>query len=101
MAVAEDPGKITGLAENFLKSGLFKRLRKAGKKYFEVPFACPAPGTGKSGINAFIHGVVDLVFREGNGWVIVDYKTDDFEIDQPRKAAYMRQLELYKNTGRK
>ncbi|HUF76352.1 MAG TPA: UvrD-helicase domain-containing protein [Longimicrobiales bacterium] len=44
-----------------------------------------------------LEGVIDLVFREPDGWVVADYKTDvgtdpDFPI---REAAYRRQVELY------
>jgi ATP-dependent exoDNAse (exonuclease V) beta subunit len=44
-----------------------------------------------------LEGVIDLVFREPDGWVIADYKTDvgtdpDFE---GRSASYRRQVELY------
>jgi ATP-dependent helicase/nuclease subunit A len=44
-----------------------------------------------------LEGVVDLAFREADGWVIADYKTDvgtdpDFA---ERSKAYRRQVELY------
>ena len=32
---------------------------------------------------------------EEDGWVIVDYKTDDFEKDEERKKEYKKQVELY------
>jgi ATP-dependent exoDNAse (exonuclease V) beta subunit len=46
---------------------------------------------------AVLEGVIDLVFREEDGWVIADYKTDvgtdpDFE---DRVVRYRRQVELY------
>jgi len=43
-----------------------------------------------------MHGVIDLVFKEAGKWIIVDYKTDDFEGDKERKKAYEKQVELYK-----
>jgi ATP-dependent helicase/nuclease subunit A len=44
-----------------------------------------------------LEGVIDLAFREADGWVVADYKTDvgtdpDFA---NREAAYRRQVELY------
>jgi ATP-dependent helicase/nuclease subunit A len=44
-----------------------------------------------------LEGVIDLAFREADGWVVVDYKTDvgtdpDFA---GREAAYRRQVDLY------
>lgn len=49
------------------------------------------------GIPAVLEGVIDLVFREPDGWVIADYKTDvgadpDFPV---RYQGYRRQVELY------
>ena len=43
-----------------------------------------------------MYGVIDLVFKEAGEWVIVDYKTDDFEKEIERKKAYEKQVELYK-----
>jgi ATP-dependent helicase/nuclease subunit A len=44
-----------------------------------------------------LRGVIDLVFREPDGWVIVDYKTDRSAIhDQDRlKEVYKPQLTQY------
>ena len=44
-----------------------------------------------------LEGVIDLAFRESDGWVVADYKTDvgtdpDFA---DRREAYRRQVELY------
>jgi len=67
----------------------WKRIESADEKYFEVPFALGEAGS-------IVHGVIDLVFKEGSEWIIVDYKTDDFEGDKERKKAYIKQVELYK-----
>jgi ATP-dependent helicase/nuclease subunit A len=44
-----------------------------------------------------LEGVIDLAFREGDGWVVADYKTDvGTDPDFPgRLASYRRQVELY------
>jgi len=44
-----------------------------------------------------LEGVIDLVFREPEGWVVADWKTDlGTDPDFPRRmAAYRRQVELY------
>jgi ATP-dependent helicase/nuclease subunit A len=44
-----------------------------------------------------LEGVIDLAFREPDGWVVADYKTDvGTDPDFPtREAAYRRQVELY------
>jgi ATP-dependent helicase/nuclease subunit A len=51
---------------------------------------------GEDGVTV-LEGVVDLAFREADGWVIADYKTDvgtdpDFV---ERSKAYRRQVDLY------
>jgi ATP-dependent helicase/nuclease subunit A len=44
-----------------------------------------------------LEGVVDLVFREPDGWVVVDYKTDlgTDPTFAARQEAYRRQVDLY------
>jgi ATP-dependent helicase/nuclease subunit A len=44
-----------------------------------------------------LEGVIDLAFREPEGWVVADFKTDvgtDPEFPA-REPAYRRQVELY------
>ena len=65
--------------------------------------ATPEEEDGEGGDDAraqpqrVLEGVIDLAFREPDGWVIADYKTDvgtDPEFAS-REAAYRRQVELY------
>jgi ATP-dependent helicase/nuclease subunit A len=44
-----------------------------------------------------LEGVIDLAFREADGWVIADYKTDvGTDPDFPRRLeTYRRQVDLY------
>ena len=80
---------LSALVGRFIKSSLWERIMAAGQKFFETAFAY--------GINGDIsYGVIDVIFKENNKWVIVDYKTDDFEDDQGRKTVYLKQLGLYK-----
>lgn len=48
--------------------------------------------TGKDGM---IQGIADCIFREDDGWVLVDYKTDNFRSEEDMKE-YGTQLQLYK-----
>jgi ATP-dependent helicase/nuclease subunit A len=51
-----------------------------------------------TGADQVIEGIIDLIFREEDGWVIVDFKTDtisDPEIKAGRVALYRKQLDLY------
>jgi ATP-dependent helicase/nuclease subunit A len=81
--------ELTALVDRFRKSSLWERIMSASQKFFETSFAY--------GINGDIsYGVIDAVFKANSKWIIADYKTDDFEDDQERKAVYLKQLELYK-----
>jgi ATP-dependent exoDNAse (exonuclease V) beta subunit len=60
-------------------SPLWRRAKAAEERYVEIPFAIevPAAELGLGGPAAtLLHGTIDLVFREGNEWFVVDYKTD-------------------------
>lgn len=51
----------------------------------------------EAGTPSVLEGVIDLVFREDDGWVVADYKTDigtDPHFGE-RVVAYRRQVELY------
>jgi len=71
-----------------MKHEIWQRMEKAEEKYFEVPFS----GMQKDTV---VRGVIDMIFKGIDGWVLVDYKTDDFEKDLKRKVAYQSQLKIY------
>ena len=69
----------------------------------EIPFSTRAPeveipeGSGRVETMRYVEGIIDLAFREADGWTIADYKTDvgtdpDFSA---RKAEYRRQVGMY------
>ena len=74
------PDDARVLVERALKSELFKRVSQADEVYRELPFAA---GT--------LDGKIDLLFREGDRWVLVDYKTDA----QPDAERYRAQMQAY------
>jgi len=84
----EDFKRLKAMVDGFMGSDLYKTIEGAEEKYFEVPFAIQENGD-------MVYGVIDAVFKKDGNWVIVDYKTDDFEKDAARKRAYERQLEIY------
>jgi ATP-dependent helicase/nuclease subunit A len=60
-------------------SALWQRVLAADERMAEVPFALevPAAELGIEGpATTLLHGTVDLVFREGDVWHVVDYKSD-------------------------
>jgi ATP-dependent exoDNAse (exonuclease V) beta subunit len=74
------PDDARAMVERALKSDLLARAGKAAEVYRELPFSV---GT--------MDGKIDLLFREGRRWVLVDYKTDV----RPEPELYRAQLQAY------
>jgi len=95
-----DPGAIA----RFFRTDLGMRLLRSGKVEREVPFsyALPAGDVYREAADdlaaetVLIQGVIDCLFAENDGLVLVDFKSDRVYGD-PLKAAekYRIQLELY------
>ncbi len=89
-----EPTELTALMDTVAavkKSALWRRAEAATRRLAEVPFALDI------GNSVWLEGVVDLAFHEPDGWVIVDYKTDqgrdsDFAM---RRQTYREQLRRY------
>jgi len=94
-----DAGALAAHIAAIVCSSFWSRAMQAGRRLFEVPFSVkvgpgeaeyrdllaaigPVPSAGgrpvaaAEGAPVFLSGAVDLVFREEDGWVIADYKTD-------------------------
>lgn len=98
--------ELEELVKKFKVSDLFKRLKKAEFKYSEVPFTLhigPAHPLfsqleGHDSCPIILSGTIDLVFKEADGWVVIDYKTDrpEQEKDYPKLVeVYQKQITLY------
>jgi ATP-dependent helicase/nuclease subunit A len=98
--------ELVGIIRKFKKSDLYQRLKKAEFKYSEVPFTIniePAHPlyvelAGQDSRPVILSGTIDLVFKEVDGWVIVDYKTDrpKNEKDYPELVeVYQKQIDIY------
>ncbi len=77
------------------QSDIWKRAQKANRCFSELPFETLShTDDGKPVIT---RGVIDLLFEEADGWVVVDYKTDDItEADIESAVNYYRpQLKHY------
>jgi ATP-dependent helicase/nuclease subunit A len=63
--------------QSVIRSDVWKRARAAQKRLVEVPFQRLVCGEGQdTALSTIIRGVIDLAFKEPDGWVIVDYKSD-------------------------
>ncbi len=106
--IGEKP-QLLELVGAILESELWGRVQKAEKRYFEIPFSL------KSDIEELgrkdkkhpqrpiiVSGVIDLIFREPDGWVIVDYKTDEVGANlQSYVDHYAAQVRLYSKFWKK
>lgn len=85
---------VVNAIQAVLSSEFWIRVKKSQTALVEVPFASriegPTPG--------MVAGTIDLVFKEADGWVIVDYKSDrvDGVIDD-LVARYKPQVLIYKD----
>ncbi|MGI6307836.1 MAG: UvrD-helicase domain-containing protein [Dethiobacteria bacterium] len=73
--------------ERFKQTGLWQEIQAAGEsKHTEVPFSlyinkkhhlyAMFKKKTDSRLPVLVNGVIDLIYRDSEGWVIVDYKTD-------------------------
>ncbi len=92
-------GELVDLVMSILSSGFWGRAMAADRKLFEVPFSVRIdagdpdheaisrtgslvalgghrPVAVAAGSPVILSGAIDLVFREKDGWVIADYKSD-------------------------
>jgi ATP-dependent helicase/nuclease subunit A len=80
--------------EAVLRVGQHDLLRRAAAADArgEARRECPVTLTAPDG--TLIEGVVDLAFKDEDGWVVIDFKTDR-EISQAGVERYSRQVALY------
>jgi ATP-dependent helicase/nuclease subunit A len=74
--------EVVRAVEALRGSPLWQRVKASPERFAEVPFALMVPrrdvGLDEEG-ETLLHGTIDLVFREDDRWVIVDYKSDHTE----------------------
>lgn len=79
------------LLNRFSSHPLRSEIESAGVVYHEVPYSRMAGGRAET-------GYIDLVFRDDEGWQIVDFKTDAIYSDAHRAelvAQYAGQMRRY------
>ena len=92
----EDVARLSGEVDAMLDwldgSPLAETLRREDtESYFEMPFSWDWDGMP-------VHGTIDLVYRSGQAWRVVDFKTDDIRGRPVEQSAsrYLSQLALYR-----
>lgn len=81
------------ILDRFIGSELFKRMQDAKQILPEMRI------TTRLEDGSLFQGVIDVVFEEDDGWVIVDYKTDHYKAEKDRlnlEQYYQSQLDAYR-----
>lgn len=89
---------VVTTVERVIVSDLWKRARDAKLRLVEAPLVISVPATeSTSRLPTVLRGVIDLVFLESGGWVIVDYKSERVEASEiPTLVAYYKpQIKAY------
>ncbi len=91
--------RATEFVKAVMASPVWSRAAASGTRLTEVPFYLSRDTDGDNGkqIPTLISGVIDLAFKEPDGWVIVDYKTGGRQAEDAENLAehYRPQIELY------
>jgi ATP-dependent helicase/nuclease subunit A len=87
---------VVAQAEAVMRSEVWRRAQQSERRLVEAPFAVML-GEGETPRPTLVRGAMDLVFREQDGWVLVDYKTDNVTATslQTLAARYAPQVRLY------
>lgn len=85
----------------FCQSELGRRMAASSQVRREYPFSVLFSGGEylppvEAGETILIQGVIDCLFKEQDGWVLVDYKSDFLAEEQLFRDRYTVQLALYK-----
>ena len=98
----EAKGVYLDAVKAFFASDLYERMKRSEDIRRELKFMVKASdadlGEKYAGLispDGMLQGVCDCIFREEDGYVLVDYKTDGFT-DESELDKYAVQLELYK-----
>lgn len=102
----QDLDELVALVDAVLTSEVWRRARDAEQLLIEVPFSVssgtretdPQGTTARDDQLDVLEGIIDLAFKEPDGWVLADYKTD--QVDDPaileqRLERYREQVDLY------
>lgn len=98
----EAGGVYVDKLKRFFSSDFFERMRKSPDLRREQQFLAsvkdlnlPEYLRNVTGEDGMIQGIADCIFKEPDGWVLVDYKTDNFQSEEDMEK-YGTQLAIYK-----
>jgi ATP-dependent helicase/nuclease subunit A len=70
----------------------WKEARASAECHEETPFGMRVEG---GAVTKLLTGAIDLVYRAGDGWHLLDYKTDTHSVDADLQAKYGAQIDAY------
>lgn len=91
----------TAMLRNFFSSELGQRMRRSAQVWREMPFSMLLraqdfyPEVGDSEETIFVQGVIDVLFEEDDGLVLLDYKTDGGSDSSELAEKYRMQINIY------
>ena len=88
-----DPEELAGEVRRTLGTELMRRAASAQERHFELPLVQAVGGAGDEPTK-ITEGIADLAFREADGWVVVDFKSDR-SVDAEREQRYQAQVGAY------
>ncbi len=98
----EASGVYIDAVSKFFAGELYQRMKRSGTVLREKKFLVDCSELALDdryrdyiSEGSVLQGVADCLFEEGDGYILVDYKTDNFE-DISELTKYRTQLELYK-----
>ncbi|PEN08802.1 ATP-dependent DNA helicase [Longimonas halophila] len=86
------------MLDALVESPLWNALAEAETIYTELPLSRLLPGDAERDADTVQHGTIDLAYRTGDAWHLVDYKSDRIENPTHLRElarAYASQLRLY------
>jgi ATP-dependent helicase/nuclease subunit A len=91
----DEAPRAAATVRSVIASDTWKRAQAASQMFTEIPYTRTYI---KEGMDTIETGVMDLVFEEDGGWVIVDYKTGskDSEKYKPQLTAYREAWSSFK-----
>jgi ATP-dependent exoDNAse (exonuclease V) beta subunit len=92
---------VLRVAASVISSDLWKRAKRAVRRFVEVPFEILVPreelGLSDGPANVLLRGAMDLVFEEKGEWLIVDWKSDTVGANlEGLIAHYAPQVRIYR-----
>ena len=76
-------------------SDQLRDARLSPERHEELPFAIVEKAGAADGVPTVLNGTIDLVYRAGNVWRIVDYKTDADSAAASLETKYVEQVAAY------